>query len=281
MSAHPHPDRLIRAYLEEGQTVLPDRVYDVVRLEIERTRQSAVVVPWRTSTMNKFIGYGLAAAAVLVVAAFIGFNVLGGSNTGGTPTATPTPTPAATPTAEPSASGGLSGAIEPGRYDTTEGTVAFSFAIEETGWSVNPQWGFIQKAGGSGPLRWIAFFQPFDSVATDPCAAQAEEVGPSVDDFATAMLSIPGTDAEATDTTVGGLPAKLVVLSFHDDIACPPSAFYLYGPDSAYPDSFSGLVQAWIVEVDGRRYVIQTSQASQDDAAMAEVRQIIDSIEFR
>lgn len=287
MSAHPHPDRLIRAYLEEGQTVLPDRVYDVVRLEIERTRQRTVVVPWRTPVMNKFLGYGLAAAAVLVVAAFIGFNMLGGgTNSGGTPAASPTPTPTpsptTTPTAEPTESGALSGSIEPGRHDATEGAVAFSFAVEQTGWAIDPAFGLMEKgAFGTDAYRWIAFFQTFDSVATNPCAGEAAVVGPSVDDFATAMVAIPGTDAEVTDTTVGGLPAKLVVLTFQADIACTPHSFFLYGQDSAYPESFDGMIQAWIVEVDGTRYVIQTEQSSQDDAITAETRQIVDSIEFR
>jgi hypothetical protein len=280
MSARPNPDRLIRAYLEEGQMVLPDRVYDVVRLEIERTRQR--VVPWRTPDMSKIIGFGLAAGAVLVVAAFIGFNLLGGTNTGGPPAATPSPSPSPTavPTAEPTASGGLSGSVSPGRYDTTEGDVAFSFTIEQTGWSIDTDFGLLEKGAADG-YRWIAWFQPFDSVATDACAAEAATVGPTVDDFATAMLSIPGTDAEAADTTVGGLPAKVVTLTLHDDIGCEPRSFFLYGPNSAYPDTLDSVVRAWIVEVDGTRYVIQTTQDAPDDAIAAETQQIIDSIEFR
>jgi hypothetical protein len=282
MSARPNPDRLIEAYLEEGQTILPDRVYDTVRDQVERTRQRVVVVPWRTPDMTKIIGFGLAAVAVLVVAAFIGFNLLGGTNTGGQPAATSSPSPSATavPTAEPTASGALFGSVSPGPYETTEGDVAFSFAIEQTGWSVNPTFGFLEKRAADG-YRWIAWFQPFDSVATDGCAAEAATVGPTVDDFATAMLSIPGTDAEAADTTVGGLPAKVVTLTLHDDIGCGPRSFYLYGPNSAFPDTLDSVVRAWIVEVDGTRYVIQTTQDAPDDAIAAETQQIIDSIEFR
>jgi hypothetical protein len=106
-------------------------------------------------------------------------------------------------------------------------------------------------------------------------------VGPTVDDFASAMTMIPGTDAVGpTDTTVGGLPAKLVVLTIHADIACPPRQFYLYGADSAYPATLSSVMSAWIVEVDGARYVMQALHDASDPTAAAEIQHIIDSIQF-
>ena len=64
MTASRDPDRLIHAFLLEGEEQLQDQVYDAVRAEIEQKRQRAVFGPWRTPTMNKFVTIGLGAAAV-------------------------------------------------------------------------------------------------------------------------------------------------------------------------------------------------------------------------
>ena len=45
MTAQRDPDRLIHAFLMEGQTELADPVYDAVRATIERKRQRAVIGP--------------------------------------------------------------------------------------------------------------------------------------------------------------------------------------------------------------------------------------------
>jgi len=100
MTASRDPDRLIRAFLHEGLDELPDPVYDAVRDRIEQTRQRAVIGPWRTSNMNRYLQIGLAAAAVVVIAV-VAFNLLPGSPApGGEPSATPEPT--ATPEPSPS-----------------------------------------------------------------------------------------------------------------------------------------------------------------------------------
>ena len=58
------PEGLLSAYLADGMSVLPDRVVDAVLDEVHRTRQRAVLGPWRTRPMLKF---GLATAAVVAV----------------------------------------------------------------------------------------------------------------------------------------------------------------------------------------------------------------------
>ncbi len=83
MTAGRDPDRLIQAYLEEGLNELPDRAYDAVRSEIEHTRQRVVIGPWRLPTMSNFARYGVAAAAVVLVALLgIKFLPLGGVGPG-------------------------------------------------------------------------------------------------------------------------------------------------------------------------------------------------------
>jgi hypothetical protein len=99
MNEHRDPDRLIHAFLMEGQTELADPVFDAVRAGIEQKRQRVVIGPWRLPTMNKLVPIGLGAAAV-VVALVIGTQLLGSpasSGVGGAPSAEPTATPSPTP----------------------------------------------------------------------------------------------------------------------------------------------------------------------------------------
>ena len=91
------PDRLIGAYLDEGPTVMPDRVLDAIRDDVNRTDQRAGFGPWRTLTMSRPL---LAAAviAAIVVGAVAIYALLRPPSVGtDDPTPTPTPTPAAFP----------------------------------------------------------------------------------------------------------------------------------------------------------------------------------------
>jgi len=96
----PHDlDRQLQAFLTDGPTELPDPSFDAVRDRMETTRQRVVIGPWRFPDMNKLVPIGLGAAAV-VVAIFIGIQLLGppaSGGVGGAPSATPTATPSPTP----------------------------------------------------------------------------------------------------------------------------------------------------------------------------------------
>jgi len=94
------PDRLIRAFLAEGQTELPDRAYDAVRGHIDRERQRVMIGPWRAPHLSNIAGIAIAAAAVLVVAV-VGINLVPSSNVGGVGgRITPSPAPSPSPTTE-------------------------------------------------------------------------------------------------------------------------------------------------------------------------------------
>jgi hypothetical protein len=289
MSSERDVTRVVESWLEEGPALLPDPILDAVVDQLPATHQRrAGWLARRSPIMNSNIArLGLAAAAV-VAAAVLGFSLLRGASNVGGPGATATPSPRATaltsPTPESSQIGWLSGDVAPGRYDVEVNGIAFSFAVAESGWGIDPNYGMLERGPHppSDPAyRWIAFFNDFDQVATDPCNGLAETVGPTVDDFATALTTIPGTDAEGpTDVTVGGLPAKLVVLTIHDDITCPVNTFYLYGQDSAYPNSLASVIREWVLEVNGKRYQIHADQAAPDDAITAEIERIIGSILF-
>ena len=83
MNAPRDHELLIKAFLAEGQTELPDRTYDAVRDHIDQTRQRVVIGPWRKPQMSNLARIAAAAAAVLVIAV-VGVNLLpGNSNLGG------------------------------------------------------------------------------------------------------------------------------------------------------------------------------------------------------
>jgi len=102
MTAHNDLDRQLNDFLREGPTELPYQSFDAVRDLTEQTGQRVVIGPWRLPEMNKIVTVGLGAAAV-VVAVFVGAQLLGSPSVGGGSEATPTPEPTATsePTASP------------------------------------------------------------------------------------------------------------------------------------------------------------------------------------
>ena len=95
MSTDRETTRIVRSWLEEGVTALPDRVLDTVLDQLPATPQRRSWWPtWRSNRMNTYAKLLAAAAAVLVVAV-VGYQFLpraGGP--GGQPTIAPSPSPA-------------------------------------------------------------------------------------------------------------------------------------------------------------------------------------------
>ncbi len=95
MSTDRETTRIVRSWLEEGVTALPDRVLDAVLDQLPATPQRRSWWPtWRSNRMNTYAKLLAAAAAVLVVAV-VGYQFLPrGGGPGGQPTITPSPSPA-------------------------------------------------------------------------------------------------------------------------------------------------------------------------------------------
>ena len=83
-----------------------------------------------------------------------------------------------------------------------------------------------------------------------------------------------------TDTTVGGLPAKLVTLTVDPDPPCDIDSFWMFGQTSLHPNSVDSIIKFWITEVDGQRFTILTDQSAPDSTNEREIQQFIDSIQF-
>ena len=123
MSTDRDVTRIVRSWLEEGATALPDRVLDTVLDQLPATPQRRAWWPARRfQEMNTYAKVAIAAAAVVVVAvAAIGMSVIprpggvGGLSAALTPTAPPTPvlTPAASPTPTPTSSPAPTAASSP------------------------------------------------------------------------------------------------------------------------------------------------------------------------
>ena len=97
--------RIVRSWLDDGATRLPDRVLDAVLDQVPATPQRRAT--WwpvrRLTTMNNAVKYGLA-AAVVAIAALLGFNYLVAPNIGSPGLGDPTPTPISTLAPSPDAS---------------------------------------------------------------------------------------------------------------------------------------------------------------------------------
>jgi hypothetical protein len=163
MNARRDPDRLIHAFLLEGQTELPDQVYDAVRSTIERKRQRVVFGPWRTPFMNKLVPIGLGAVAVIVVA-LVGARLLGTPAPAG-PGAAPTASPSvpASPTASPSV------AAPSPSVSNTPPPLTETFTSERHGFSITYPTGWLTRPATEPWTAGLAdFMSPAGDVFYDP-----------------------------------------------------------------------------------------------------------------
>lgn len=310
MNAPRDPERLVHAFLMEGQTELADQVYDAVRSTIEETHQRAVIGPWRMPTMNKFVPIGLGAAAV-VVALVIGAQLLGPPAPGGVgtaPSATPTtmPSPSAAPSvATPSAAGGLpEGPFEIVDEGATDAPVRISATIPASGWRSLPEFGGLSKGDETDPpeaalLMWswpagTSFF-----VYGDPCQWKSTipaTPATTVDDLAAALAAQPSRDAsEPTDVTIGGHTGKRVTLHVPDDAPtraeafkdCDQQTFASYGtltagsePDRTHQGP-GQVDELWILDVDGAIVIIDAMYRPDTPAELVdELRAVAESATF-
>jgi hypothetical protein len=174
MTAPRDSDARIAAYFEASQPDLPDRAFDAVRRDIDRTRQLVAIGPWRQPTSFRSAEYVTAAAAVLAVAIVL-LNLRPVVGPGGVPTSTPTPTAVASPS---------------GPTVFTSPLYGYTVTVP-TGWIVGPAiipWDGIKQPGpdaeadkfaGPEKLTVWAFAGPFSgdlaALAADRIVANARD----------------------------------------------------------------------------------------------------------
>ncbi len=189
------------------------------------------------------------------------------------------PSASATPTVppEPSPQAGAfppAGKLAIGRHSISQGGAKYSLAVTTSDWvssgvAVAPDGGHLTKGGASGPSGAWLLSWTIDGVYADPCGhVAAPPAGPSTADLASAVAAIPGVTVVSgpNDVTVGGHPAKHVVIAIPEDIGCAPSEFYLWydnvrcdgtAPCFRWASSLGETNWIWIVDVDGKRVWIE------------------------
>ena len=243
MSTDRDVNRIVRSWLEEGATALPDRVLDTVLDQLPATSQRRAMSPARRlSEMNNALKLAIATAAVVVVA-LVGINLLprsgsvGGAGPSPTsdPTDAPSPTPAPSPTKDPNlnftgsyAAGAtyvIDNVCQPAMSASAHCVAGrMTFTIPATGWYAPLEaWRIGKNIPGEGSDLFDLYVTPLvaGNIYTGGCQWRGTEldppVGPTVDDLATALSALAGASPPAS-VTVGGHPGKKVELSTPADL---------------------------------------------------------------
>jgi hypothetical protein len=285
MSTERDETRIVRSWLEEGVTMLPDRVLDTVLDQLPATPQRRAGWLARRFTImnNTTVRFGLAAAAVIVIA-LLGARLLPSNIGDPSETATPIPTPSATPQAL--ANSPLNaGTVVAARLGPSR-SISATFTVPE-GWEgfagrcVLPRSG-REVQGGMG----ICFAEIESGLYSDPCHGTSGPgdvlVGPTVDEFVNALEEQTAYEATApTDVTLGGYSGKRIDLQLPSDVASCENGFtpwdgsiYAQGPNNKW--------RVWILDVDGERMILVSQNFAETSSAdLAEQQAIVDSIQFQ
>jgi hypothetical protein len=296
-------NRVIRSWLHEDRHEDVSRIAGRVLDQVDTIPQRRAT--WwparRTLVMNKIVTIGLGAAAVVVLAIFIGAQLLGspsgGTGSGATPTPTPTIEPTTNPTSSPGAEGGLPEGpflILSGQDDNGETLhPPLTVTIPAPGWDGDEGGGILLKdwVGGEGAEGMIIFAGQEYLVFDDPCnwASTPGTTVTTVDEFVAALAAQHSRDAsEPVDITVAGYPGKSITLHLPDDPSqCDEGIFGMWNcGDPAEPIAcgFSDPGETsveYIFDVDGVLFAWHTDYEDGAPAdAAAENEAIVQSASF-
>ena len=298
MSTDRETTRLVRSWLEEGVTALPDRVLDAVLDQVPATPQRRSWWPSRRFVdMNSAYKFALAAAAVLVVAV-VGYNLLPGVSGPGAPTTAPTVQPTVAPTVAPSPSPAATPRLTTvtttpfvGDDPPEDDAIAFTFQYPD-GWEGDGDDSFVGLRDGLvSDDAWAALlFARGYSLYSEPCrptdgiglADDADiEVGPTAAEFVTALDTHPLLDVTTpVDVTVAGYSGKYLVLSAPADISgCV--RYRPIGGDTIYAQGPAMRWHLWVLDVQGIRVVVEGYDYPGTSAQhQAELQSIVDSMQI-
>jgi hypothetical protein len=302
MNARIDTERILDAFLAPEADRLADRVIDAALADIARTPQRRSRWPARrTFEMSSYARLAASATAVVLVAV-VGYNLWpgkgGGTGTGATPVPTAQASPSISPSLAPSPNTvslrpfagpdglgmcpapGFAGCVEDPRDDS----IAFTFALPAA-WDIRDGSGPWIDANGP-PTGAAVFFYRGNWLFSEPCHPVGAEVspdipvGPSVDDFVTALVDHPSLDVTApVDITLAGYSGKYLDLRVPDDISeCAeyqPIDLHIYAQGPAHR------WHMWVLDVDGVRVVVESNDyAGTPPRRLAEAQAILDSLEI-
>jgi hypothetical protein len=264
-------DHVLDRWMDDGPTVVADRVIAAAMTDVHTTRQRRP--RWallRELFMTMKPAAMIVAIAIAAVLGIAGYQLFLGDETGiGNPPPPPTPR----------AFEDTSGALEPGTYASSIDSVEVTFTVP-TGW--NREASAPELAGPVADDGGLSFWIVTD-VFADPCrfdqGALNPPPGPSVEDLANALVAQPGVDAEPpADVVVDGFAGKYVRYT------TPATDCAEFGPW----ETPSGVVlgpgtdaRYWVLDVDGTRLVMLAYLwDAATEGGRAELQAIIDSVEI-
>ena len=311
MSSDPETTRIVRSWLDEGVTQLPDRVLDAVLDQLPATPQlRASWWPARKRwTVTTIIKFGLAAAVVAIVV-LVGINSLGGTFNLGGPGVEPTPSsvgPSSTPERSSTPRVGLpegafvlyDGELSGGLRD-----VPITVTIPAPGWYGTPGDGIlgnVPEAVDFAPEHaWL--IGPFVGdiyVPADPCrwsTTMPTTPATTVNAVVAALQGQATRDAsEPVNITVDGHAGKSITLHVPEDadfgecdlntVSGDPEWCTLTDGDPTVCHryhQFPGQIdELWVLDVNGHVTVIDATWSDATPAgALAELRAILESMTF-
>ena len=127
-----------------------------------------------------------------------------------------------------------------------------------------------------------------DGDYADPCVRLlSPPIGASAAKLATSVSRAPGTKLVKgpLDVTLGGRPAKHLVLTVRKNVGCDPGFFYTWRDQpggTLWPTTDVGdTIRVWIVAVNRTRLFIAAATNEQATSSLAkEIQQVVESIRF-
>jgi hypothetical protein len=290
MTPRPDFEGAVRSWLREDRRENAERVLFTALNEVDTTPQRhagwlARRFPFMT---QKSVRYGLAAAVVIVVA-LLGGNLL--PRNIGTPDATPTPAPSARPLAGTTT-------LAPGTYYIHEQfPMRITFTVPSDGWQH-----YVWESGAAAdntralcsggpdcapPDAAGVGFHLVTGVPADPCDPGSErlDVGDTIDELALAIADRPGWNAtDPTEGSIAGFRALSLELRANpgDIEGCTGSVTAFYAGALGRGATSGERMRLWVVDVDGTRLVVEAFDfPGTPDEDQQGATQIVQSIEIQ
>ena len=264
MSSDSDVTRAVRAWLEEGATVFPDRLLDEVLDQLPATPQRSRWPARWFPVASRAVGVGVAVAAVVVGAVVVGLvrpqNVGGPAVPEASATASPTSSELPRLNYQPSLDAGTYIVRVPQPLDVT--------VTVPDGWRAEGDWAVTGPNGAGLPAGMAIGFWEVANVYADPLRPELGEVqppvGPTVDDLVVALLRQPGYSSvsDPIDVTVDGYTGRQLELTVRSDVefqSCTGNQFLIWRDTAGGDRCAQGpgqIERVVILDVEGERLVI-------------------------
>jgi len=281
MSSDRDTTNIVRSWLEEGVSVLPDRVLDEVLAHVPTTpqrRQS--LAGWRNWQMSSFVRLGVAGAAVVAIIVAAAF-LLGRGNVG---VIGPSVVPTSSLTLQPFPDGRISPMTARYAIELPHAQLDAVMTLDQ-GWHSG---GWFVRRGQAA----VIFYTP-ENVNADACHQDKTlpdpAIGPTVDDFLNALSAQRNSEMTSPeDVTIAGTTAKRIelqasanapcrIVRWWTDPCCGEPAFRGTGADAAgraNPDT------VWVLDVDGQRVAVVAYWDHSNIAMGRAILDLVNSLEF-